>query len=370
MRRLVISLVAGAAGVACTLAGLGIDAWLHGQDPTVAQREGIFTLSNPGHALLAAGIALLCGGIFSALHAAWGMVRAPGLLGRAWTRHVSLAASAVASVAAIGFALSASAAGHDHADGMAAGHAHEPASAAVEAPPATSPTHTAADLSHQVATQPAPEQTAALVTEPTHTHAAITGAAPADNTGSMDTAPMAAAHTHPADMDGEMGAMPLGAMPSAARHHPQPTAEEITCLTDLTAQAKEATARFADYNVAVAEGYVPPAKVDGTHYGNQQYRRDGVTFDLANPETLVYKTNDDGSRLLVGALYQAFKGQGPTPCGNATYWHTHLHCEAADGTRVPEIDEREGACPAGSTAVEGKIEMLHLWFLPRRTLFQ
>lgn len=44
------------------LLGLAWDARLHGLDPTLAMREGVFTMSNPGHLLFAAGVALVVAG--------------------------------------------------------------------------------------------------------------------------------------------------------------------------------------------------------------------------------------------------------------------------------------------------------------------
>ena len=46
-------------GALVQLAGIAVDAWLHADDPTLAEREGIFTLTNVGHALLVAGISLV-----------------------------------------------------------------------------------------------------------------------------------------------------------------------------------------------------------------------------------------------------------------------------------------------------------------------
>jgi len=66
MNRLALFLTTGIVGVAALLTGLALDAYLHAQDPTLAHREGIFTLSNPGHVLLGTGIALVAVGLIGA----------------------------------------------------------------------------------------------------------------------------------------------------------------------------------------------------------------------------------------------------------------------------------------------------------------
>jgi hypothetical protein len=61
-------LSAGLLGVAALLAGLALDSYLHARDPGLAHREGIFTLSNPGHVLLGIGIGLVVVGVVGAAY--------------------------------------------------------------------------------------------------------------------------------------------------------------------------------------------------------------------------------------------------------------------------------------------------------------
>src|SRR5207244_1292622 len=59
-------LAAGVLGVAALLLGQAWDFYLHAADPTLAHREGIFTLTNPGHVLLGAGLILVVVGVLGA----------------------------------------------------------------------------------------------------------------------------------------------------------------------------------------------------------------------------------------------------------------------------------------------------------------
>ncbi len=58
-KRLGIFLGLGFVGVVLLLTGLAWDAVAHANDPSLAGREGIFTLGNPGHVLLGLGIGLV-----------------------------------------------------------------------------------------------------------------------------------------------------------------------------------------------------------------------------------------------------------------------------------------------------------------------
>lgn len=59
------------AGAVCQGAGLAVDAWLHADDPTLAAREGVFSLSNGGHTLLLLGIALVVLGVLLGMFGPW-----------------------------------------------------------------------------------------------------------------------------------------------------------------------------------------------------------------------------------------------------------------------------------------------------------
>lgn len=68
MRRTAAFLSAGLLGVAALLAGLALDSYLHARDPELVHREGLFTLTNPGHVLLGTGIVLVVVGVVGAAY--------------------------------------------------------------------------------------------------------------------------------------------------------------------------------------------------------------------------------------------------------------------------------------------------------------
>lgn len=357
MKALLISLLAGGAGIASTLAGLAWDAWLHSADPTLAQREGIFTLTNPGHALLGLGVLLTCGGILAALHTAWGMAKPRGFLGKPYVRTLSMRLSALVSIGAVLFALTISSSGHEHAHADEE-HAHTHTEAAGQASLADAPL---ADEDHA---HTEGEHTAAS----TDDDAAAIGEAldgPAGHTrepAAGDAEAASAPHTH-------ASASSPAADTAAGHQHAavDVTAEEIACGNELVRDTQEATARFADINVALAEGYRNnPDKPGATHYGNPAYKRDGKTMDLAHPESLIYYTNPrTGESVLLGALFTMARGEdGPQPCGAATSWHTHAACGKREtGELIPV--EPGTACAEGYRYGES-VQMMHVWFVPGR----
>src|SRR5206468_8620178 len=85
MRRTAAFMSAGLASVVALLGGLALDAYLHAKDPTLVHREGLFTLTNPGHVLLGIGIALAVVGVVGAAYTSlpYGIWVRRGLLGGA-----------------------------------------------------------------------------------------------------------------------------------------------------------------------------------------------------------------------------------------------------------------------------------------------
>ena len=113
-------------GAAAQVGGLGVDAALHAADETRAAREGVFTLSNPGHSLFVVGTALVVLGAFLSLVA-------PRLAHRRVLR--ILTPFAVVMVMATGTAVAAtSSLGEGHHDEVATTDGTHPHTTAV-APP-------------------------------------------------------------------------------------------------------------------------------------------------------------------------------------------------------------------------------------------
>jgi len=135
MRRLAAFLSAGLLGVVALLGGLALDSYLHARDPSLAHREGIFTLSNPGHVLLGIGIALVVVGLVGAAYTSlpYGIWVRRGLLGGALVLIVVSGdvAGWAASVERAASSAPAATAGHQH--GTTAAATRQPTAAELEA---------------------------------------------------------------------------------------------------------------------------------------------------------------------------------------------------------------------------------------------
>lgn len=114
MRTLTAWIAGGVVGVVAQVTGLAVDATMHAHDPSLAAREGVFTLTNPGHLLLAVGLAITGVSLIGALtaHLARGGHRRRRLLA---TGALASAVVVVLAIGAVGVGADAQhSAPHDH----------------------------------------------------------------------------------------------------------------------------------------------------------------------------------------------------------------------------------------------------------------
>jgi len=204
-KRLGMFLGLGFAGVLLLLTGLAWDAFLHANDPSLAGREGIFTLSNPGHALLGLGIGLVLVSLIGGCDTVLASARS-GWWARPAVRQGFLAASTAVVVMAAGVTSWAAQAGHEH-PAVSAAHGHDAGSALAAVTGVAHDHADAADLASDAADAGAAG----------HDHAgAADGAAGAAHEGHTATSVV---HDHLAD-----GASPSAAAADAGAHAPHGTA--------------------------------------------------------------------------------------------------------------------------------------------------
>ncbi len=103
----------------------------------------------------------------------------------------------------------------------------------------------------------------------------------------------------------------------------------------IIATMRAKLAKYQDYNVAIADGYVPymeSVPQDVYHFSNRaatvaEYMGD---FDLAHPGSLLYEKKTFGGYKLVGAMYDAPAADTPEqldaliPLG-FSHWHAHTN---------------------------------------------
>ena len=111
-KRLGMFLGLGLVGVVLLLTGLAWDAVAHANDPSLAGREGIFTLGNPGHVLLGLGIGLVLVGLIGGCETLL-VTAAEGRWARPGVHRAFLALSTAVVLSAAGVTSWAARAGHD-----------------------------------------------------------------------------------------------------------------------------------------------------------------------------------------------------------------------------------------------------------------
>ena len=289
-------------GVIALLVGLGWDAILHRVDPTLAEREGVFTLTNPGHMLFAAGVMLtVAGALFFLLER---LAMRPALSPRLRLAFVAPAAGLLALAGvSLSFAMAS--------PGGLAGHTHpHPASVTVEE------------------SQP-------------HTHDSITGASDVTRSAA------GVIHAH-----GEEVAVTADQLSAAMK------------LWDDTRSGTERLQDFKTAQ-AEGYRQITPWVGGLAHFHNQAYFAAGKTLDPTKPEELIYLRNQRGAITLVGIMYLAQPGQaGPKVGGVLTSWHAHDNlCYTPNRQMVVALADASGKCPTGTIYNGVTPEMLHVWLV-------
>jgi hypothetical protein len=118
----------------------------------------------------------------------------------------------------------------------------------------------------------------------------------------------------------------------------------------IIATMRAKLSKYQDYQVAIADGYVPymeQVPQDVYHFANRistasEYMGD---FDLAHPGSLLYEKKTFGGYKLVGAMYDAPAGDTPEQLDaliplSLSHWHAHTNICLPNG--VTEADVMNG----------------------------
>ncbi|MGH2607563.1 MAG: hypothetical protein ACRDHF_00620 [Tepidiformaceae bacterium] len=312
-----------ALGVATHLAGLGWDAYMHATDSTLAAREGIFTLENPSHALIIAGLGITTAALLGVAFL-WAQERsiggqgAVGMVLRATTLPcVALGAAGAIWLASLaednsdhGHAAMAGSDGHNHLDGST-----------------LDPTVARFLTAHHNG-------------EHDHTN----GDAAVANADGMGEG---SAHTHGTEI--------------------ALTPEHLQGASEFYAQVKQATAKWEDINQAMADGYsqiTPDLPGIAAHFINGRYNSDREILNPAEPEILLYSKRMDGTWRLVGAMFSSEVATETPPSffGPLDVWHRHENLCFTAGAQV-SVKANAAACVNG-VFVKTTAWNLHVWTAP------
>ena len=306
-------------GAAMQVAGLAVDAVLHAADPSLSAREGVFSLSNVGHALLLAGICLV---VFGAALALAG----PSLYreGAGRRRRVAQVGAPIALAAAL---VAATALGATSS--LADGDDHDAA--------AMGDHHTGED---------AVPETDGGATDASAETAAAGGIAAALTDG--------ADHGHG---DGEV--VPDQPLDRATRD----------ALAAQLVKAREVAMAHPTVAVALLDGYqqvTPYVPLIGAHF--MRFAVVDGKFDIERPEMLLYDGTSPDSRIVGLSYYVRSKTEPAGFAGPNDHWHRHVGlCVSTTTFQVVgnEQTSAEECRRRGGVKADGTDGwMVHAWVVP------
>jgi hypothetical protein len=309
------------AGAIAMIAGMAVDAVQHSLDATLTEREGLFTLTNGGHALLLGGAGFVITGVVLAIIGPWLYDRPGAGVGRQALQFAVPVALAVVLATTAAWGSNSS---------LAEGHAHD-----------DSADHAMGDGSG-------------------HDHAVDDAAA----MGHSDEEHAAMGHDESAEHD-HGGVSPFVA--------PVDVETQRQVMAQM-AHVREVTARYptvADATAAGLKRVGPFAPGSGAHYLIPN-PTSAISFDVDNPIIYLYSGNEPTS-VVVGVMYFSIADEAPEGfLGPNDAWHQHTGlCLGPSETGDIELplpidqDITQQQCDA----VSGRFMdvtgwMIHVWSAP------
>jgi hypothetical protein len=360
------------AGGAALAVGMITDAVRNNDDPTLAQREGVFDLSSFSHALFFGGMCVTALGVLALLFGQR-LYQAPGRV--TVQRRLAQVGAPLAAIALIAGCAAAA------ADSSLGEPSEDAATEATETDANATPA--AADDGHghshgeTTGTTAAGERTAID---------AATGGDDAHDNGHGTVIPGTATGKSPCEIasptpasPGQVGAGEGGSEGEEAGEHGERgmveqvplTADERAQLEEQMRQARTVVDRFPTVAAAEADRYKKSTvyvPCIGAHY------TDGLRalkFDPAEPSELLFDGDDPDSKL-VGLSYLVINPGGPPEgfAGENDHWHQHNAngglCMGPGGLVIGGEDTSEADCKArgGQKRILKDIYMMHAWVVP------
>jgi hypothetical protein len=144
------------------------------------------------------------------------------------------------------------------------------------------------------------------------------------------------------------------------------TPAQRVVLKQQLAEAKAASAKYRDIDVAKADGYFQVTQFIpgiGLHLAN--IRMPTTTFDPARPQVLLYQPDDKGKLRLAGVAYE-FAHVDDTPpagfAGGSDVWHYHNNLCFQKGGSVTIAKDQASCMAVGGLAFQKQTAwLLHAW---------